>query len=213
MHAIKNLNFSYRVEIQNGKRMIFCQVRKRWVSHTPEEETRQTFLHFLNNVKGYSYANIKLEHRMNSEDGKIFKADIVVSNKMGNPFIVVECKKDTLNINQELFEQVKKYNQVLKSQWICVTNGLYYDFRYYDVDLKEYQVCSTLPDKDWLNFTKDRFLMDKQKLLNEIRQIEKQYIDVNCPYKIGDKFNSFIIKNIIVDDKGNFVYEYENGKN
>ena len=52
------------------------------------------------------------------------RADILVYNKEGKPFAIVECKASHVAISQDVFDQVARYNLVLKVPYLIVTNGL-----------------------------------------------------------------------------------------
>ena len=41
------------VKVEDGKELIFCIIRKRWLVITPEEWVRQNFLLFLTGTMGY----------------------------------------------------------------------------------------------------------------------------------------------------------------
>ena len=45
--------FDTKINVRNGKNVIFDVIRKRYVALTPEEWVRQHFVHFLIAHKGY----------------------------------------------------------------------------------------------------------------------------------------------------------------
>ena len=56
--------FDTKINVRNGKNVIFDVIRKRYVALTPEEWVRQHFVHFLIAHKGLPalYAPTKPEH-------------------------------------------------------------------------------------------------------------------------------------------------------
>ena len=48
--------FDTKINVRNGKNVIFDVIRKRYVALTPEEWVRQHFVHFLIAHKGYPTA-------------------------------------------------------------------------------------------------------------------------------------------------------------
>ncbi len=52
------------------------------------------------------------------------RTDIVVYDRNGKPFLIVECKATNIPINQKVFNQVAMYNKVHQAPYVCVTNGL-----------------------------------------------------------------------------------------
>jgi hypothetical protein len=49
--------------------------------------------------------------------------DIVVFDRSGNPFILVECKSPDIAINIDTFLQGVNYNSALKAKYLWLSNG------------------------------------------------------------------------------------------
>ncbi len=114
----------YNPRVKNeGKREIFCLIRKKFMVLTPEEWVRQHFLNLLINHLSYNRAMIRLEYSI-----KYFKStkrsDIIVLNQKGDIFLVVECKSHKIELSQKAVSQLSGYNKVLKSKYIAISNGL-----------------------------------------------------------------------------------------
>lgn len=113
--------YNFRIKEENKKHIIFDEVRRRWVSLTPEEWVRQNFLQYLIQVKNYPSAIISVEKII--KVGELKKRyDIVVYNK-NIPWLIVECKEANTTINTAVIEQVLRYNMALSIQYFVVTNG------------------------------------------------------------------------------------------
>ena len=54
---------------------------------------------------------------------KPFRADILVYGRDTSPLMVVECKREEVEINREVLEQALKYNLVLGADYVVITNG------------------------------------------------------------------------------------------
>jgi hypothetical protein len=108
---------------EQGKILIFDLLRKRYVVLTPEEWVRQHFIHYLINHLKYPRALIKIE------GGLVFntlqkRSDIVVFNREGNPWMMIECKAPELKLSKRTIRQASIYNHSLKAKYIVITNGL-----------------------------------------------------------------------------------------
>ena len=98
---------------EQGKIFIFDLLRKRYVVLTPEEWVRQHFIQYLINHLKYPKALIKVE------GGLVFntlqkRSDIVVFNREGNPWMMIECKAPELKLSKRTIRQASIYNHSLK---------------------------------------------------------------------------------------------------
>ncbi|NDH77961.1 MAG: type I restriction enzyme HsdR N-terminal domain-containing protein [Flavobacteriia bacterium] len=82
-------------------------------SHCPS----LSYLHLL----GYSFALIETESGLRT-GFKEKRSDALVY-KNSAPFILVECKAPSVNIDQKVFNQAFNYNQSLKAKYLYLTNG------------------------------------------------------------------------------------------
>jgi hypothetical protein len=113
--------YNFRIKKEKSKHLIFDEVRRLWVTLTPEEWVRQNFLQYLIRVKSYPASLISVEKEI--KVGELKKRyDIVVYNK-NNPWMIVECKETKTPINAAVIEQVIRYNMALSINYFIVTNG------------------------------------------------------------------------------------------
>ena len=56
--------------------------------------------------------------------GKDFRADILVYRRDTAPLMVVECKREDVQMSREVLEQALRYNLVLNVKYVVITNGL-----------------------------------------------------------------------------------------
>ncbi len=115
--------FDYRIKKTNGKHTIFDIIRKKFIVLTPEEWVRQHLIHYLLNQMNYPKSLITVEDGM-KVNKMIKRSDIVVYNRQGEIFLVVECKSSKIILGQKSMDQVSVYNQHYKSKYIALTNGL-----------------------------------------------------------------------------------------
>ena len=138
-------NYQIRLKQAQDKLYIFCMIRKNWMIYTPEEWVRQHVLKFLVDELGYSTSAIALEVII-PINGMRKRADIVVYQQE-KPFIMVECKAPHIAINQATFDQIARYNIVLGSNYLMVTNGLNHFYCMMDFVQKRYNFLKELPKK------------------------------------------------------------------
>ncbi len=102
---------------------VWDPLRKKMVALTPEEKVRQWFISVLRD-------NMRVpEHMMMSEvsfkyGGKPFRADILVYGRDTSPLMVVECKREDVQMSREVLEQALRYNLSLGVKFIVITNGM-----------------------------------------------------------------------------------------
>jgi len=115
--------FDCKVKQIEGKPYIFDVLRKKYVRITPEEWVRQHVVHLLMNHYGYPKALIR------NEGGLVLnhlqkRTDILVFDRQGQPFLLVECKAPHISLSQQVFDQIARYNHVHRAPYLIVTNGL-----------------------------------------------------------------------------------------
>ena len=109
------------IKTENEKEFIFCIIRKRWFTITPEEWVRQNFLNYLIHVLHYPASLIAVEKKLQiSEVKKRF--DIVVYNN-AVPFLIVECKEMNVPLSESTLLQVLNYNSTIQAPFVVITNG------------------------------------------------------------------------------------------
>jgi hypothetical protein len=119
------LNFptqEFRLQEENGQQQIFDPVRKKFVALTPEEWVRQHVIAYLHKEKKYPLSLLIVEKEFTYN--KLSKrADIVACDNKGAPVLMVECKSYDVPISQEVFDQIVRYNLVMKVRVLLITNG------------------------------------------------------------------------------------------
>ena len=115
--------FEYKLGNQQGKVSIFDIIRKKHIILTPEEWVRQHLVHFFINQLNYPKSLISVEDGL--KVNKMQKrSDIIIYNRLGKVFMVVECKSAKIKLNQNSMIQLSTYNQKYNAEYIALTNGL-----------------------------------------------------------------------------------------
>jgi len=137
--------YSFRTGEKQGKKLIFDNFRKRWVTLTPEEWVRQNFARYLTDEKHFPASLVAIERslRINQRD---FRTDIVLFSKSGVPLVVVECKSADVKISQQVFDQIARYNLDLRVNYLIVTNGLMHYCCRFDQEQLSYTFLPEIPD-------------------------------------------------------------------
>ncbi|MBR4338633.1 MAG: type I restriction enzyme HsdR N-terminal domain-containing protein [Bacteroidaceae bacterium] len=115
--------FDVKISSEGEKKRIFDVIRRRYVALTPEEWVRQHFVHFLAEEKGYPLSLMANEVQLKL-NGMSRRCDTVVYDRMLAPRVIVEYKAPTVEITQKVFDQISRYNRVLRVDYLIVSNGL-----------------------------------------------------------------------------------------
>jgi hypothetical protein len=145
---MQNLNFptySFRFKNSENKVSIFDEIRKKFILLTPEEWVRQHVVQFLLQDKNYpkSYINVEKLIKINDLSKRY---DSVVFQPNGEIFLLIECKAPEVPISQQTFDQIARYNLVLKAKYLMVTNGLNHYFCQMDFENEKYVFLKELPE-------------------------------------------------------------------
>jgi hypothetical protein len=144
---MKKLNFpvySFRFKNSENKVAIFDEIRKKFMLLTPEEWVRQHTVQFLLQDKKIpkSYINVEKLIKINDLSKRY---DVVVFQPNGEIYLLIECKAPEVPISQNTFDQIARYNLVLKAKYLMVTNGLNHYFCQMDFENEKYVFLNELP--------------------------------------------------------------------
>ncbi len=115
-------DYTPKIKRDNGQLYVRCIIRKKWLIMTPEEWVRQNFINYLIEIKGYPKANIAVEKEIKVQERQK-RFDIVVYNAQMDIEVLVECKKETEDLNNAVWQQVINYQSTLNSNYLIITNG------------------------------------------------------------------------------------------
>ena len=100
------------------------------------------------------YLNGNKESSVTSKDGRMQlklngmsrRCDTVVYDRTLKPRIIVEYKSPTVNITQQVFEQICRYNIVLQVDYLIVSNGLSHYCCQVDHSARTYTFLKEIPE-------------------------------------------------------------------
>lgn len=114
----------FRIKKEGDSSRIFCENRKIWVKLTPEEWVRQNFFQWLVQEMKYPASMIAVEKEIRLFDlNKRF--DILVYDRQHTPWMMVECKAQSVPLTEKTLMQVLRYNLAVPVPFIVMTNGSY----------------------------------------------------------------------------------------
>lgn len=130
--------------MEDGILKVFDSFRGKYVALTPEEYVRQHFTSWLTSDLCYpkslvsNEVSIKLNNTSRRCDTVVFRSD-------GSPLMIAEYKAPTVNITQEVFDQIARYNLVLRSRFLVVSNGMNHYCCEMHYDSYTYSFLSSIP--------------------------------------------------------------------
>lgn len=140
-------DYTFNIKENDGRLIIFDPVRKKYVALTPEEWVRQHVIQYLNREKHVPLSLISIESEI-----RLYKTrkrfDVAVFDRNGRPRLVVECKSSSVPVNQEVLDQVVRYNLALKVGYLMLTNGLQHIYCQVDTVSSAILSIIDLPDFD-----------------------------------------------------------------
>ncbi|MDR3217690.1 MAG: type I restriction enzyme HsdR N-terminal domain-containing protein [Dysgonamonadaceae bacterium] len=105
------------------KNYVFDCLRKQYVRLTPEEYVRQHFIHFL--ITHRHFPASRLANEVSIDLGNIKKrCDTVLYDDFLQALMIVEYKSPSVQVKQETFDQIARYNMSLNVPWLIVSNGI-----------------------------------------------------------------------------------------
>lgn len=108
---------------EDGKVWIFDIIRKKYIVLTPEEWVRQNFIHYMIRDLKYPRSLLRIEGAL-AYNTLQKRSDILLRNREGKPWMLVECKSPTIKLTQKAFNQIAVYNMTIGASYLAVTNGM-----------------------------------------------------------------------------------------
>ena len=145
MEKLNFHDFDFSFKSKENKTYIFDPIRKKWLVLNPEEWVRQHCIQFLLKTKNVPLGFIQVEKKLNVNNTEK-RYDLVVFKPDHSIDLLVECKSPKVKITQKTFDQIARYNLVLKSDYLMLTNGLNHFFCKMDFEKREYLFLPDLPN-------------------------------------------------------------------
>ena len=127
MQALNLPQYEFNTKNNDGRLLIFDELRRKFLVLTPEEWVRQNIIRYLIEEKKYpsglisSEAGIKVNSLKRRYDGLIY-------SKEKKPLVLLECKSPKVKIDQKVFDQIFAYNTQIAAPYLLITNGLQHFF-------------------------------------------------------------------------------------
>ncbi len=128
-----------------GHTVVFDVLRKRFVKLTPEEWVRQHFVRFLINKRHFPAALMANEKSL-LQNGIRRRCDTLVADHKGQPLVIVEYKAPSVAVTQATFDQIVRYNMVLRARFLIVSNGMNHYCCQIDYSNNTYAFLPDIPD-------------------------------------------------------------------
>ncbi len=145
MQKLNLPSYTFRTKQEEGVTYIFDKIRKKFLVLTPEEWVRQHFNEYLIEEHQYPRALFKCEGGL--KYNKLSKrSDILIYDRDGKPFFLIECKAPKVKLDQSVFQQVSVYNQTIKAPYIAITNGLQHFICKIDLQKGTYDFVNEIPE-------------------------------------------------------------------
>jgi hypothetical protein len=116
-------HYNAKIIEKGNKSFIYDPLRRKQVTLTAEEWVRLHFVHFLITDRLFPKELIANEVTINM-NGTSKRCDTVVYNNVLEPVVIVEYKEPDVKITERTFDQIARYNSVLKVPYLIVSNGL-----------------------------------------------------------------------------------------
>ena len=116
-------SFEPQLQRVDDKYFIFDSLRKKLLALTPEEWVRQHWINFLIEHQGYPKGLISLEKGLKYNQLQK-RTDLVVFDRVGHPYLLIECKAPDIELNQKVLQQALAYRATLLTPYIILSNGV-----------------------------------------------------------------------------------------
>lgn len=126
----------------DGSLTLYDPLRKKHVAATPEEWVRQHFVNYLIEHLKFTASFIANEKGLKL-NGMSRRCDTIIYSRDLRPLCIIEYKRPSVEITSAVFDQIARYNSVIKAPFLIVTNGLkHYCCRF---NYPEYSFLSSIP--------------------------------------------------------------------
>jgi len=142
--------YFFRIKQGKEKKYIFDEIRHRYVLLTPEEWVRQHMVKYLVDVKHFPLVLISVEKGFRQLQRKQ-RYDLLIYDRSGSPLMIAECKSPSIEINQNAFDQVSRYNQKHKARYLLITNGRKHYCCQINLESRQYRFLNEIPDFSDMN--------------------------------------------------------------
>lgn len=137
--------YTFKYKKNDDVTYIYDMLRNKYIVLTPEEWVRQNFVSFLIAEKNFPKGLMGNEISL-IQNGIKRRCDTLVGNNEGNPFVIVEYKAPSIEITQNVFNQIVRYNSVFKAKYLIVSNGMSHYCCRVDYNNNKIEFLKEIPD-------------------------------------------------------------------
>ncbi len=145
MYSLNLPTYDAKIRKSESGLEIFDPLRRKYIVLTPEEWVRQHFVNYLITEKNYPISLMANEVgiKLNSLTRR---CDTVVYNKQLEPLMIIEYKESKTTVTQHTFDQIVRYNNVLRVPYIVVSNGITHYCCKIDYTNQSYEFIIEIPN-------------------------------------------------------------------
>lgn len=137
---------------EQGQVKVFDPLRRKYVVLTPEEYVRQHVVNWMTSELRYPPSLMANEVGI-TLNGTRRRCDTVVFRPDSSPLMILEYKAPDIEITQDVFDQIVRYNMVLHADYLVVSNGLRHYCCRIDYRNDSYHFIPGVPDYMELSWT------------------------------------------------------------
>lgn len=115
--------FEPQLKREEDRVLIFDSLRRKFLALTPEEWVRQHWINFLVEHQSFPKGLISLEKGLKYNQLQK-RTDLVVFDREGKPYLLIECKAPEIELNQKVLQQALAYRSTLMTPYIILSNGV-----------------------------------------------------------------------------------------
>ena len=121
-----NIQSYYPEVVYDGsQKWLFNPILKKRYKNLPEERVRLQWVDYLLQNGMWTKGRIGFEAPVRGANLEgVLRADLVLYSEEMKPEILIECKAESVSLNQSTAEQAARYNRKLAAKQIILTNGL-----------------------------------------------------------------------------------------
>jgi hypothetical protein len=113
------------VVYREGKKVLWNRLERKPLANRPEERVRLRYIDYLTLQCGWPSTRISVESAVTVRNrDSILRADLICHDKQLLPSILIECKAESVPLNQKVAEQIALYNRSVSARILCITNGV-----------------------------------------------------------------------------------------
>jgi len=144
MQRLNLPEYQFNIKQKDKSYIILDILRKRWVTLTPEEWVRQNFVRYLIEDRQFPAELMNNEISL-TQNGIKRRCDTLVTDSRGEPIVIVEYKAPSIEISQKTFDQIVRYNMVLKARYLIISNGMRHYCCRIDYENNSYSYLEEIP--------------------------------------------------------------------